>query len=307
MAINYISELSQIMAAGGLTQTQLSRRLGVTFAALNRWLHGHAKPRPKMAAAIERLYKEIVGYPSITTERVGCAVRLADRLKRRGLWNIIAGNKQLQDELLVEHTYNSTSIEGTTFTKRETEVVIFDKAVITDKSLVEHLEVTNHAAVLRDMLRMKYRGPITQEFIKDLHKNLLQGIHEDAGCYSRHQRAIRGIDIVLTHPKDIPEEMGELVGSWKKSAHRKNLRDIADFHAHFELIHPFGDGNGRLGRLLMTFQCLQAGYPPAVIENARKAEYYEVLEYAQRKSSGPFVYFLADEMERTAKIIRKYI
>lgn len=132
----------------------------------------------------------------------------------------------------------------------------------------------------------------------------MQGIREEAGSYSKYQRAIRGVDLALTHPKDIPEEMGALIKRWKKFP-QKTVREIGIFHVQFELIHPFGDGNGRLGRLLMILQCLEQNDPPAVIETARKAEYYEVLEYAQRKSEGPFIVFLADEMQRTQQIIKR--
>jgi Fic family protein len=132
-------------------------------------------------------------------------------------------------------------------------------------------------------------------------------VHPDAGRYSNHPRVIRGADIALTHPADIPEEMGGLVQSWNAKPAHKSIKKIAGFHADFELIHPFGDGNGRVGRLLMVLQCLQEGYPPVIIENAEKIEYYEVLEYAQRKSEGPFVCFLAREMERTNRLIRKHI
>ena len=118
---------------------------------------------------------------------------------------------------------------------------------------------------------------------------------------------IQGVPITLTHPKDIPEEMGRLIRDWKKGSIKRTVQEIAEFHVRFELIHPFGDGNGRAGRLLMAFQCLEADYPPAVIENARKADYYEVLEYAQRKSERPFVSFLVEEMERTRKILQRYL
>ncbi len=295
------------MAAGPWTQAELAKQLGVTFAALNRWLQGHAQPQPRRLEAIERLYKERIGFPSFTTDRIAEILTQARRLQIPQLWKLIAQNKALQDELLLEHTYNSTSIEGTTFTKRQTEGVIFNKATIPDKTLVEHLEVTNHALVLRRLLQKTVAGPITEGFIKELHKGLLHGVRDDAGFYSRHQRAIRGVELALTHPKDIHEEMEALVKEWKRKPIKKSIADIARFHVHFELIHPFGDGNGRVGRLLMVLQCLEANYPPVIIENARKLEYYEVLEYAQKKDEGPFIHFLADEMERTSKIIKKFL
>jgi len=307
MVENYISQLERILSAGPFTQAQLAKRLGVTPAALSRWIHGYARPHSRRIEAVGKLYREVVGYSTITGAQLSELVRRADGLRKKKMWAAIALHQALQDELLLEHTYNSTSIEGTTLNKKETEVVIFSKGLLPDKSLTEHLEVTNHASVLRDILRgKKYKARISEGLIRDLHRNLMQGIREDAGEYSRHARAIRGINIALTHPKDIPEEMGHLIREWGKERVRKTVRDIALFHVRFELIHPFGDGNGRVGRLLVVLQCLQADYPPVVIENARKAEYYEVLEYAQRKAEGPFVRFVVDEMEQTNKILKKY-
>jgi len=304
---NYITQLGAILAGEKLSQAALASRLGVTFAALNRWLHGHAKPRPAKVEAIRRLHQDLIGYPAITDQEIAKAVRHADRLKKEKLWERIAKKEDLQDELLVEHTYNSTSIEGTTFSKNQTKVVIFDKAIIPHKSLVEHLEVTNHAAVLRSIFQRRFTGPINEDLVKRLHQDLMQGLRVDAGQYSKHHRAILGANMTLTHPEDIPDEMGNLIRRWKRGSRRKTIREIARFHVDFELIHPFGDGNGRVGRLIMVVQCLQADYPPLIIENARKSEYYEVLEYAQRKSERPFVLFFVEEMKKTAALLRKYL
>jgi Fic family protein/DNA-binding XRE family transcriptional regulator len=306
MSTNYISQIREILSSRAYTQSSLADRLGVTFAALNRWLNGHAKPHPRRLETIAKLYRQIIGFPSLSDHELAAINRKAKALRRRDLWNLIAGREDLQKELLVEHTYNSTSIEGTTLTQKETEVVILGKGLIPDKSLQEHLEVTNHATVLRNVLQKNFREPLTEALVKDMHRSLLQGVREDAGSYSKYPRVIRGLDIELTHPKDIPEELGHLLRAWNRSS-LKTVREIAEFHAQFELIHPFGDGNGRIGRLILALQCLERGYPPAVIENARKAEYYEVLEYAQKNSEGPFTVFLVEEMERTAKIIRRYV
>ncbi len=100
------------------------------------------------------------------------------------------------------------------------------------------------------------------------------------------------------------ERLGQIC-RWN-SGKPKNIQSIAEFHSGVELIHPFGDGNGRVGRLIMALQCQAGNYAPVIIENSRKAEYYEVLEYAQRKSEHPFVSFLVDEMKRTFRIIKKY-
>ncbi len=308
MSTNYISEIKAILGARRWTQKELAGRLGVTVAALNRWIHGHAKPHPAKQIAIARLHQEVVGFPAVTAYIVRERIHQASRFRSAALWNRIVSSQNIQEELILEHTYNSSVIEGSTFTKKETEAVIFDKSVIRHKSLIEHLEVTNHAALLHDILIKKYDEPISEKLIREFHSRLLQGIRPDAGAYSEYQRAIRGVDIVFTHPKDIPEEMVGLIKDWKKSFSKKEaLGTLSDFHVRFELIHPFGDGNGRVGRLVMALQCLQTGLPPVVIENSRKAEYYDVLEYAQRKDAGPFKVFICSEMERTHRIIQKFI
>lgn len=305
MTKNYISQIREILGTGAYTQASLAERVGVTFAALSRWLNHRANPHPRRLATIAKLHRQIIGFPSLSKIELAKIGRQANSLREKNLWRLIARRTDLQNELLVEHTYNSTSIEGTTLSQKETEVVILEHGLIPDKSLQEHLEVTNHAAVLREIFLRRYREPITQTLVRNLHRDLLRGVRDDAGSYSRYPRVIRGLDIELTHPFDIPEEMKRLLRAWNQPS-RKSVREIAEFHAQFELIHPFGDGNGRIGRLLMILQCLERGYPPVIIENARKAEYYEVLEYAQKKSEDPFTVFLVEEMRRTAGIIRRY-
>lgn len=306
MKQNYISQLKQILVAASISQKELATRLGVSFATLNRWLNGHAIPHKRRIEQIGRMHREMLGYATITNKDIRQIVNEANEFKDKKIWEVIVKYQNLQDDLILEHTYNSTTIEGTTFTKKETEAVIFDKLTIKDKSLIEHLDVVNYSAILSKIFKREFSQEITENIIKEIHRLLMQGIREDGGMYSQHQRGIRGVDIMLTHPKDIPEEMGRLIREWN-SKKQKNIHAITKFHSDFELIHPFGDGNGRVGRLIMVLQCQSQKYAPVIIENSRKAEYYEVLEYAQRKSEYPFVPFLFEEMKRTFRIINKYL
>ena len=305
---NYIEQLQAILKTSGWSQQQVAARLGVTHAALSRWLNGHAVPQPRRRQAIAVLYKNAVGFRSLSAAERGRLLVRAQRFRIRGLWRKMRGNPPLLDELLLEHTYNSNAIEGSTLTKRQTEAIIFHKAYVRDKSLTEHLEATHHASVLREILLGQYPVHVSEDLIRQLHRALLRGIREDAGRYSTYQRAIRGVDIALTHPKDVPEEMAGLLKGWRHTEGRRyTIEDVARFHADFELIHPFGDGNGRVGRLIMLMQLLKRDDPPVIIESARKAEYYDVLEYAQRKSVEPFIVFLVDEMEHTHAVLRRYL
>ncbi len=125
----------------------------------------------------------------------------------------------------------------------------------------------------------------------------MAGIRSDAGEYSTKYRMIPGSeDITLTDPRDVPEELERWTSKYKEI---KTLKDIAEAHAHFELIHPFGDGNGRIGRLLMSIHAIQAGFIPPYIDNKNKALYYVVLKHAQVHGEGSYLsYFIAKSILR---------
>jgi Fic family protein len=304
--LSYTRQINALLKLS-LGQAELAADLGVTRATLNRWLNAGVEPHKSHLERINKLYRERVQYSSLGANDLKRFIADAKRLTNKKLWKQIAANEKLQDELILQHTYNSTTIEGTTFTKHQASAVIFDKANITNKTLIEHLEVINHAALSRDIFEQDIDSlKITEELILDLHSRLMQGISDDAGSYSRHHRAIRGLDIQLCHSDDIEDEMRSLLSDWNKPR-TKTIADIAKFHADFELIHPFGDGNGRIGRMLMVMQCLVLGYPPVIVEYKRKADYYAVLEYAQTESELPLIEFLVEEMQETALVVAKYI
>jgi len=302
---NYIQQIKEVLAKNIWTQTQFANAVGVTFATVNRWLKQHTKPHPNQIRAIDRLYKEHIGIVPLEREEVQLALKKVDKAKKKfgDVYNIFK-NKSVNEEFLLELTYNSDAIEGSTLTKKETEAVLFDKATIKDKSLVEHIEAINHSEILIDIFLGKFRNKITEGLICEIHRSLMKGIRADAGQYSKHQRGIRGVDIVLPHPEDIPEEMGRLC---KKINSIKGhpLEHIAKMHADFELIHPFGDGNGRVGRIIMIIQLLNNNYAPCVIGVKEKSKYYEYLEYAQRKSETYFVQYLAETVLAGYRIIEK--
>jgi Fic family protein len=304
---NYIDQIKDILSVTGWSQVKLAEELGITFASLNRWLNLHAVPHPSTQKTIRLLYKEKVGILPLAKGEIKKLVKsiAQQKEKHKNIKQLLKDSRKLREDFLLELTYNSNAIEGSTLTKKETEAIIFDHAQIKDKSYIEHLEATNHAAALEEIFDGEFNGPINEKTIKGLHKIILQGISPDAGRYSKHHRAIRGVNLVLPAPEDVPEEMRLLL---KRINHPKEnlIEHIAKMHASFEAIHPFGDGNGRTGRLIMIIQLLNAGFAPAVIENRRKAEYYEVLEFAQKKSETHLVRFLIESIQKGYQIIKKH-
>ena len=122
--------------------------------------------------------------------------------------------------------------------------------------------------------------PISEEAIKTLHADFMRGFFDDAGAYSKKFRKMGQLEGVQTNePDDIEEEMNRWVYKEAKAA---TLEAIAKAHAYFIMVHPFGDGNGRVGRALVMIQCLNARLMPPVFSGENRAMYYAAMEHAMK-------------------------
>ena len=194
-------------------------------------------------------------------------------------------------------TYNSTAIEGNTLTLQETAQLLFEKRTPSAKSLREINEAINHKEAFDFILKTK--EDISKALILKLHeivvKNTLKTeLKDQIGQYRNLQVFIRGVEFLPSKPKDVPKEMRKLL-LWY-SNNKKKLHPLilaAYFHVVFESIHPFVDGNGRVGRLLMNHILHKNKYPLINIPNSKKLRYYNTLEAAQLKANlRPFLEFL---------------
>ncbi len=195
-------------------------------------------------------------------------------------------------------THDSTAIEGNTLTLRETSDLLFEGRVPA-KSLREVNEVVNHKKAFDHLLA--HRGDITKPFICRLHALVVQDTlpHEVAaqtGRYRDVQVYIRGVEWVPPPADAVANDMRTLVQWYSKSRSKFNpVVAAAYFHVAFELIHPFVDGNGRVGRLLMNFILHKHGYPMINIPNRDKELYYRALHEGQVNGDlRPFVALMLD-------------
>lgn len=304
---NYIKLIKAILQKTGWTQSQMATEMGVTFAAFNRWLHHHARPRQRHMDKINQLHRQHVGLMQIDPGELKKILSRADIFVIKNISKIFHENKKLIKEFVVDSTYQSNTIEGTTLTFHETEVLIYEKIHAKTRPFTDNIVSLNHAEIVKDIFNGAIQPPYTEEMILNLHKRLFHGLRDDAGHYSDQQRIIMGLDIQLTHPNDIPDEISRFLHTMNQPDGDSHfVQWLAETHANFDLIHPFGDGNGRVGRLLMIVQCLQHHYPPMVIENTNKATYLDALEEAQRRSSDHLMAFFISELERSHKICQRY-
>jgi len=278
-------KLQTIQRLSGLTQTELARRLGVSFVAFNRWITGKAVPRKKAQDHIDVLYRDYTGLTVIPEEVLAAKKAIvtgkAKRVKR--VLGTILENPDIRDQFILVLTYTSNSIEGSTLTEAETAAVLFQNAALPDKTLTEHLEAKNHQAALLYLFdHLLAKKPPDENLILKLHGMLMNGIRTDAGAYRHHGVRIVGADLPTANYLKVPHLMGELAKDLL-SSHKNVIEHVAAVHAIFEQIHPFSDGNGRIGRLLMHAMLLRRNLPPAVIRPEKKRFYYSYLNTAQKK------------------------
>ncbi len=202
---------------------------------------------------------------------------------------VVAELKQLYT---VRLTYHSNAIEGNTLTQHETEMVLSHGITIGGKTLVEHLEVIGHRDAMEYMEELAAGStPVGEWEIKNLHSLILLPVDgatgmSEAGRYRNLDVRAAGTEHVYPPHYQVPELMDEFA-AWIASPEVQTLHPIElASQAHYRLvsIHPFRDGNGRAGRLLMNLFLVRAGYPIAVITNVRRAEYFEALVYGQNNT-----------------------
>lgn len=193
----------------------------------------------------------------------------------------------------VTHTFHSNAIEGNTLSLAETKAVLLDGVTVSGHPLREHLEAVNHREAWRQMRRMASgTAPVTEQDVLDLHRTILTGIQsDDAGVYRRERVRVVGSTLIFPNPLKVPELMAAFVAGLDSTGRDETGHPVLQAaRAHYGLvaIHPFIDGNGRTARLLMNLLLIRAGYPPALISVAARAEYYAALEEANGGQLAPF-------------------
>ena len=182
----------------------------------------------------------------------------------------------------IELTYNSNHIEGSSLTHEQTRYIFETNTIDVENGSLnvdDVIETANHFRIV-SLIIDNAKSTLTQEFIKELHLLLKNGTSDSrrdwfvVGDYKKLPNEVSGMNTVL--PEDVPKKMKELLDEYN-AKEEKSLEDILDFHAKFEKIHPFQDGNGRVGRLIMFKECLKYNIVPFIIEDDLKTFYYRGL------------------------------
>lgn len=185
--------------------------------------------------------------------------------------------ERLTEEFVVEYTYNSNAIEGNTLTLRETDMVLRGLTIV-QKPLKDHMEAVGHKEAF-DFLRelVKEQVILSESIIKQIHYLVLADKKDDRGIYRRVPIRIMGAKHESVQPYLIQPKMERLLEDYRNSTEHIIPR-LARFHIEFEGIHPFIDGNGRTGRLLVNLELMKAGFPPIDIKFTDRIAYYNAFD-----------------------------
>jgi Fic family protein/DNA-binding XRE family transcriptional regulator len=283
--MNIAQKLKTIQTLSGLSQEKLARKFAVSFATLNSWINGKSIPRQKARQQIEEMYLDITGQKFIPADELAAKKQMVEKKQQEhpGVLNTLLENPDIDGQFILSLTYHTNRIEGSTLSEPETEAILFHNVVIPNKSLIEHLEVKNHQTALEYLFRHTAAGSggIDETLILNLHRILMNGILPDAGAYRRHSVRIVGADVPTANYVKVPFLMAELIDAVNAGV-RDTVSHIAGIHSRLEQIHPFADGNGRIGRLIIHAMALQKKLPPAVICQEKKRFYYSYLQRAQQ-------------------------
>lgn len=192
--------------------------------------------------------------------------------------------ERLTEEFAIEYTYNSNAIEGNTLTLRETDLVLRG-LTIDRKPLKDHLEAVGHKEAFDFVQELvQDQVPLSEHIIRQIHALVLADRREDRGVYRQVPLRIMGARHEPPQPYLIQPQMESLLQRYG-TCPENVITKLARFHIEFERIHPFIDGNGRTGRLLVNLELMKAGYPPIDIKFTDRFAYYEAFEAYQNDHS----------------------
>lgn len=195
----------------------------------------------------------------------------------------ILNNQNYMLDLCVRMAHHSTAIEGNTLSQDESASILLDEYIPKQMNAREFYEVQNYKQVLTSLINsLRLKAKLSPELIKHFHALCLENLLENKGEFKKIPNIIVGATFETLPPYQVPNAMSE----WCNNLYYRfeiaqnsddKIKAILESHIHFEKIHPFSDGNGRIGRLLIVYSCLEQDLPPIVIQKDDKARYIAIL------------------------------
>lgn len=288
-------KLTRLIEDAKISRSELARALEVSYKTVYRWLDKGVKPHPSQSRHIDELFKEHV-------DLTGFVEELKSSIKESPI-KILKEDPKIRERFFLEMTYNSNAIEGSRMTKKETEKAIKGESV-RGKELFEMLEAVNHDNALKYLFEViKPHFLIDEEYILRLHSIVMYNFNNKLpGKYRTGYVNVTNTELKLPSAQMVPIKMRELlreINNYDKNVLKKVTRD----HYEFEAIHPFFDGNGRVGRLITLTQLLSREYPPILIQVEDRDKYYLALSKGDMGDFKNIVQMVCDGIIKGYKLL----
>lgn len=273
-----------------MTQLEVADFLGVKPATISKYEAGILEPNieslKKLAELFDVMVDDLLKENEFDISKINVLSILREQKKMK-----LKGN--LYHNTQINFSYNTNHIEGSTLTEDQTRYIYETNTLLMEKDSITNvddvLETANHFKLVDYMLDIADKK-INEEMIKEFHKILKEGTSDSrkewfaVGDYKKLPNEAGGMK--TTDPKDVATEMKKLL-EWYNSLKKITINEIIEFHVRFEKIHPFQDGNGRVGRIIAFKECLKNNIVPFIILDKDKVFYYRGLyQYQSNKEKG---------------------
>jgi Fic family protein len=278
MSVNY-KKLFEVLNGRNLSISRLSDDLSISSATRAKFKKNEYVSLQTLESICRYLsvsINEIVSFETVENPSL-----LYKRLKEEMVHKIKGG---IYHETQILLTYNSNHIEGSRLTPDQTRYIFETNTIGLDKdttvNIDDVIETQNHFKCIDYMIKSALE-PLSEDLIKDLHRILKSGTTDEklewfnVGDYKLRPNVVGGS--TTTKPNDVSAAMASLIGKYENKI-AFSFEDIIEFHYNFEIIHPFQDGNGRVGRLIAFKECLRHGIVPFTIDESIKLFYYRGLK-----------------------------
>ena len=294
-----------------MTQNEIAEILGVKATTISKYEAGTLEPNIESIKKLAELFKisidEMLKEEDFDISKINILEVLREQKDMK-----LKGN--LYHNTQITFAYNTNHIEGSKLTEDQTRYIYETNTLIAEENSITNLddilETINHFKLVDYMLDIANKK-LTEEMIKEFHKILKQGTSDSTknwfivGDYKKLSNEVGGLK--TTSPTNVQKDMRKLL-EWYKNLKQVTINEIIEFHAKFEKIHPFEDGNGRVGRIIMFKECLRNNIVPFIILDKYKLFYYRGLnQYQSDKEKGYLIDTCLNAQDQYTNTIKYFL